>query len=275
MRYSFMEHLARSVLFSRYADDALMVMFTSYSAYFDASGHPDGDNKVMTVGGFVSTVKKWGRFDEEWSAILKSEGVAAFHTTDFASSGGEFKKWRGQTDRRRKFVTRLTACIKKNVNKSFRSSIVLQDYDEVNALFKLEEVMGRPYSMCASNCLTGVHLWARSKKVSEKHVLCFFEDGDKDKGDFQRMAKKGGKFITLRPEFLTKDRVIAFQAADFAAWKLRTAFQESLKIGHTHAKGQRLLESIAPLMGIPHDGSGIHKKEQLLKFCAIQGVEKR
>ena len=276
MRYSFMEHLASSVLFSQYRDDAVMGMFTSYTAYFDASGHPnDKSNNVLTVGGFVSTVKKWGRFDEEWCGILKSEGVTSFHMSDFASSGGEFKEWLGDTARRKKFVARLSCCLKTNVNKGFRASIVLADFDEVNAEYKLSECLGRPYSMCANSCLTGVHIWSQSKKISDKHVLCFFEDGDKDKGDFQRLAKEGEKYQPLRPEFLTKDRAVAFQAADFSAWKLRTAFQESLKADHNYAKGQRLLDSVAPVMRIPHDGSGIHKKEQLLNFCMMQGVEKR
>ena len=45
----------------------------SFSAYFDASG--TSDTQVITVAGFVSTVKKWIRFEEEWQAILRREGV--------------------------------------------------------------------------------------------------------------------------------------------------------------------------------------------------------
>jgi hypothetical protein len=271
--YSFTEHLARSLLFSAYSDEAMIGMFTAYTAYFDASGHPD-EHKVMTVGGFVSTVKKWGRFDTEWTAILQSEGVTAFHMTDFASSNGEFTAWKGQTERRKNFVRRLEACIKRNVNKAFRSSLVIPHYDEVNAIYKLEEAMGRPYAACANECLMGMSLWIVSKNINPKHVLCFFEDGDKDKGSFQEIAKRTGWYHPW-PKFLCKHEAIAFQAADFSAWKYRTAFQESLKANHTHEKAKRLFDSVSGIIGIPHGGSGIHRKEHLLQFCHMTNVERR
>lgn len=270
-----MEHLARWLRFSRYNDAALIAMFTSYTAYFDASGHPD-DHKIMTVGGFVSTVKKWARFDREWNAILQSEGVNSFRMSEFASSEGEFRAWKGQTERRRKFVEQLTDCLRKNVNKAFRSSLNIYDYDEVNAEYKLEEAIGRPYAACGTECLMALEMWRRRKRIDVKHVLCFFESGDKDKGNFEEQAKKGGRFQPLRPEFLSKERAVAFQAADFSAWKYRTAFQESSKPDHDWDKAAKLFTSLSPLMKIPHDGSGIHNKEQLLRFCQMSPfVEKR
>src|SRR2546429_1238415 len=96
--YSFIEHLARSLLFSRYSEDFLIAMITGYSAYFDASGHPSR-GKVLTVAGFVSTVEKWARFDLQWNTILGSENIKVFRMTDFVSSQGEFATgWRGQTE---------------------------------------------------------------------------------------------------------------------------------------------------------------------------------
>jgi hypothetical protein len=53
------------------------------------------------VSGFVSTVKKWVRFEIAWNAILSNDGVSAFHMTDYVSSKGEFASWKGDSARRK------------------------------------------------------------------------------------------------------------------------------------------------------------------------------
>jgi len=76
-------------------------MFTEFCSYFDGSG--DGNKPVQAVSGFVSTVKKWARFETEWNAILKANGISALHTTDYVSNAGEFTDWRGDSARRKQF----------------------------------------------------------------------------------------------------------------------------------------------------------------------------
>jgi hypothetical protein len=147
-QYSRIEHLARSVLFSRYSERVQVAMFTSYTGYFDTSGHPD-DQTVITTAGFVSTVRKWDRFDRERNAILKHYGVPYFRMTEFVNSQGAFAHgWRGQTDKRRNFINELAACVKKNVNKSFRTTLVIPDYNRINVENDIEGFLGRPYALC-------------------------------------------------------------------------------------------------------------------------------
>jgi hypothetical protein len=118
--YSFLRHLGKLVFFGDFRDSFPMAMFSSY---FDASGKKTG--RVFTVAGFVGRVTKWDRFNNEWSEILSSEQVSAMHMTDFASSEEEFKSWRGQSDRRRQFISR------------FPSTLVVNDYHEVNTEYFL------------------------------------------------------------------------------------------------------------------------------------------
>jgi hypothetical protein len=253
-RYSFIKHLAGSALFSRYSDEALIAMFTAYTAYFDASGHPD-QQSVITVAGFVSTVKKWARFDIEWNAILKSEEIKFFHMTDFVSNRGEFAVgWRGETERRRVFIARLAACLKPNVNKSFRATLVIPDYNVMNEEFRVEEDLGRPYTLCCLMCTHILRLWAEKKKA-EKRLLYYFEDGDKDKGNFEEMHKR---IYRVRPQFLDKTQAVAFQPADFAGWKVRAGVQAAIKSDHTLEKGFRLLQSMKMLAKIPKE-AGVNK----------------
>jgi hypothetical protein len=267
MPYSFIEHLARSVLFAQYSDDALIAMFT---AYFDASGHPDR-RSVLTVAGFVSTVKKWTRFDTEWNAILKSEGVKVFHMTDFVSSQGEFAVgWKGETDKRRVFIERLVACLKKNVNKAFRATVVLTDYQEANESYQLEEFVGPPYSFCSMVCVYTLRRWAARKNGLRK-TLYYFEDGDKDKGEFERAHKAAYK---INPKFLDKTEAVAFQAADLTGWKIRSSIEGAIKSDHTPEKGARLLQSVEMLQAIPKD-AGVVNREVLAKYCIAWKVPKR
>lgn len=248
-----------------------MAMFTKFTGYFDASGHPD-QHEVLTVAGFVSSVKKWTRFDIEWNAVLKSEGIKFFHTTDYASSNGEFSGWKGQTDRRRAFQGKLWNCIRRNTNKACRTTILIRDYQQVNAVFKLEERLGLPYAMCAASCLYSATQWAKKKK-SEKTMLYYFEDGDKDKGDFLRISKDDG---LPEPLFLPKSLAVAFQAADYAGWKFRSSLTGALKPDHTIEKGRRLLESVKDLRRIPWLGSaGVINLDTLVRYCQASNVPRR
>lgn len=260
-QYNIIEHLARAVLFSSYHENALMAMF---SAYFDASGHPD-QQSVITVAGFVSSVKKWTRFDSEWNAILKSEGVEYFRMSEFASNQGQFSHgWRRATDRRREFITRLAMCLRRNVNKSFRATLIMPDYVQVNQRFLLEEGLGRPYTLCAMLCSFNLRKWAKAKHA-ERKLLYFFEDGDKDKGDFEYHHKET---YGEKPLFLPASKAVAFQAADFAGWKTRANVQQALKDDHDLEKGIRLMQSVAMLSKIPH-AAGVIDWKGLSAHCAL------
>src|ERR1039457_2466847 len=238
-------------------------MSAAYVAYFDASGHSNRQ-KVVTVAGFVSTVKKRARFDIEWNAFLENEGIDIFHMTDFASSQRQFAGWKGQSDRRRVFIEQLVQCVRKNVNKAFRTSLLIDDFNEVNRIFGLEETIGRPYAVCGRQCLHSVCLWAK-RKNAEGQLRCYFEDGDKDKGNFEENAKTWGK---IKPMFLPKERAAAFQACDFAGWKYRTSITNALANDHTREKGMRLLDSVAALRAIPSKGgAGVLNRASLLEFC--------
>ena len=156
-----------SVMLSRYSERTLMVPFT---AYFDASGTSNTD--VITVAGFVSTVKKWARFERSWQTILKRERVTCFHMTDFVSNKGEFASgWKGKTERRRVFVGELASCIRDNVNKSFRITMVVKDYDKVNKVFDLGNGPGVPYALCSIMRAYKLRLWAKKREGRQASAL--------------------------------------------------------------------------------------------------------
>ncbi len=247
-----------------------MVMF---SAYFDASGHPD-QQTVLTVAGYAAAVENWVSFEKRWKAVLAGEGVSAFHATDFVSSQGEFVSWRGREpekiERRRRFVQNLMKCTEDFCARFFRVSVYLPDYESVNREFKLEEAVGRPYAMCALSAAFALRQWAQDLGVLDT-LLYYFENGDKDKGDLIRVHQTA---FGMDPRFLEKYESKAFEAADFNAWKMRTALHESGKSDHTPEKGNRLLDSVSVLAGVQKD-AGVLNGWALREFCRRMEIEKR
>jgi Protein of unknown function (DUF3800) len=241
-----------------------------FTAYFDASGHPD-DQKVMTVAGFVSSVKKWKRFEGEWDALLRAACVKYFRMSEFVSDQGEFDVgWKGQSEKRRLFIDGLAKCLKRNVNKSFRMTLVLSDYAKINNLYMLEENIGKPYTLCCVWCSAQLRKWAKTKKA-ERKLLYYFEDGDKDKGNFEHFHER--EFGEL-PLFLPKNKSVAFQPADFAAWKVRTNIQEALKDSYGLNEAAKVVRSIAMLAGIP-SAAGVADAEHLESHCKHFGFPRR
>jgi len=63
-------------------------------AYFDASKQRTPDSlarEVVCIGGFLSPVSKWKRFQNKWLKLLYSEGLIFFHMTDFETYKGLIK----------------------------------------------------------------------------------------------------------------------------------------------------------------------------------------
>src|SRR5260370_1514179 len=116
------------------------------AACFDASGKQEGYD-FLTVAGAASPIKKWARFEKQWSQILKDEGVSEFHATDFAASEGEYKDWKGDAARRTAFLRCLMGIIKENVNKLFMVTVEMPAWNEVNKEYLLAEPLHSPYAL--------------------------------------------------------------------------------------------------------------------------------
>jgi hypothetical protein len=239
-----------------------------FTAYFDAAG--TSRDRVMSIGGFVSDIKKWKRFETEWKKILDRESVTCFHMTDFVSSEREFKEWKGQSDRRRKFIADLVACARRNTNKAFGGALLVRDYDAVNKKYQLQENAGYPYSLCGHFCTYLVRKWQRKNDV--KNVLFMFEKGDQHQGDLDRLCAADD----INPSYPTKVDATPCQAADLLAWRTRYGFDEALKPSSLDVeKAQRLNASFSEVWGrIPHQAF-YGNRQSLEKLCIERGIPKR
>lgn len=61
-------------------------------AYVDESGTHD-DAKHLLMGGHVSSIQKWKRFDREWMAALGAVGIDQIISKELVRASGTFSKW--------------------------------------------------------------------------------------------------------------------------------------------------------------------------------------
>lgn len=77
-----------------------------FTMIFDGSGSPDG-TVALVVAGLVGKSEQWLELEKDWKRCLDGFGVSALHMKDFAHSQGGFKAWKGDEQRRRRFLARL------------------------------------------------------------------------------------------------------------------------------------------------------------------------
>src|ERR1700752_3467846 len=166
------------------------------AAYFDASGKQEGYHFV-TISGAASPIKKWIRFEKQWTQALKKEGVSEFHATDFAASQGEYKDWKGDRARRSEFVKCLMNIIKENANKLFMVTVEMSAWKEVNREFLLAETLYSPYALAGFTVTNQAMRWAMRKKADSR-FKGFFEDGDEGWDGLKQLCQTYCNFEPIR-----------------------------------------------------------------------------
>lgn len=246
------------------------------AAYFDASGKQER-HAFVTVAGAVAPIKKWMRFEKQWSQALKDEGVSEFHATDFAANEGEYKDWKGDTPRRSAFLRRLMRIIKENANKLFMVTIEMPAWKEVNRENLLEETLHSPYALAGFTVSAQARKWAMKKRLTPSSFKVFFEDGDEGWGGLKQLCETYCNFEPIR---IPKSEGIPFQIGDFLAWKTRITATNAMKIMAGLKRGDNLdelsreLNSLNRIMVCPGD-NGIYSPRALIKTCSNLKVPKR
>lgn len=268
-------HIAMAVCPGVPLEQIHMALLTSY---FDASGDNAGTHGV-TVGGYVSDVRAWGRYTKRWREVLDEYGIEDFHMTDFVAGGPGFERFRKQPDLQAEVLAKLVSVVRKNVRMSFASSVLLDDWRSANQELRLKECHVTPYAICALSVTARSLLWIGGvvrpdkKRAGHSFTEFIFEDGDNGQGDFKwlmEITKKlgKGKLDSVYPIFRPKT-LLPLQCCDFAAWEKRRVIKERLD----HIDNP-LRDSLAELLKIPHQW-GVIDKQVLIKWADWLGVPKR
>jgi hypothetical protein len=241
------EHLARSIWLAGFRTENLIAMF-SLTSYFDASGgveHP-----AIIVAGYISSVRKWERFDVEWRKVLarREFNVRYFHMKEFAHSTDEFDGWKGDEPRRRRFINALIVVLSKYAHAGFACMVKDSIWDSMNRIYPLAELYGCPYALCGRDCVNKSYVWGWSKNYSSGRIRTVFDDGEHGKGHLMRVVQEAEKatpmFEHAMPHTTNDFRgVTPLQAADFAAWELL----KSITSGKEHAPFEEYRVSLQKL----------------------------
>lgn len=208
--------------------------------YFDASqmqgfgwrdlrvgDYPKKVPKTLCCAGFVAEESRWQAFNKDWAQMLAGFGVSELHMKHYAHSTKEFESWRGDEDKRSRFLVRATEIIDAHLRASVVSGVSLEDYEYFNRWFQLEEQYGTPYAFVASAIVDEISKW-RSASSSDEPIVCYFEKGDQGQGDLFRIRDDDGypQFRTLSKAIADGEdrpaeqrKVMPFQAADFLAYE--------------------------------------------------------
>lgn len=215
-----------------------MVMLKNYTAYFDASGHPDEMPGAVFVTGFVSTIDKWLLFEAEWLALLDRHGIEPpFHMSEFATGQPPFEEWEGDLKRQTAFHVEVRQLLKKRMNKSFGQGVLTADLERVRREYELPTAATPPretigvtladaYTYCAVGAFLLAQDWKDKRMLPGERIEYVYETGDEHQPHFAHAMRE---LFGVDPIFRKKEESVPLQAADYLAWEHRKVLMEQIQ----------------------------------------------
>jgi len=130
------------------------------TGFFDAAGNNQSPDAI-TVGGYMAPVRSWSKFSRDWRSVLNAEGIDVFHMTDFMDRERDFKTWKNQPERQRKFLQTLAKIVKRHVHFCPASTIILRDWHRLNAQYRLKECHATPYAIASVGVINKSIQWLK------------------------------------------------------------------------------------------------------------------
>ncbi|MGD0075170.1 MAG: DUF3800 domain-containing protein [Candidatus Binataceae bacterium] len=225
-------------------------------AYIDESGTHD-QAKIIVMAGFLSSYKRWRKFDDKWDAILNPpdeidppEKRRVFHATDCLGKDGhgDFAGWsKGDRDR---LVDQLVPIAKQRTLLAIATAFAVDDYKRIIP-DRIQRKWTHPYYLCM------FHLVNSLKVNSHKFT---FPSGEKIAFVFAKKPKFEGLLTELYEELKATESLgdimgkmtlgspeedIPIQAADLLCYLTRTLWEkEHYESGSAAYRTQELLRDL-------------------------------
>ena len=227
------------------------------------------------MAGFIATAEQWIEFKRNWQDALQAYEVTELHIKNFAHSRKESSAWKGDEQRRARFLDRLINIIQTRVRHGFACAVMMDGYREVDRQYCLSNKFA-PIGLAACACLDKVKKWASENNIDRKQICYMFEDGDKDKGSLTRSIEEHHGFV---PIYLHKSDSGALQAADLLAYEHLIANRRIYKSGTGTLAFSDMRRSLQALDKIPHGKDGEHwdvyGREELELHCSANSYSLR
>ena len=194
-------------------------------AYMDNSGEEDDpQHKVCSIAGYITTVKKWRKFEKLWKQTLTRYKVPYLHMKEFAPNRDPFEKFKNKEEDRRQFIQSLVNIMEETNLRGIMSVIRLADFRKFN------EEKGLEIDAYAFNLY--VCMFIISATWQNKPVEIIIDRINKP----GRMIDKANEYaetdvfltgctnyvqLSVLPKGFTFREIVPIQAADFLAWEIR------------------------------------------------------
>lgn len=254
------------------------------TAYFDES-YKSPNPSVYTVAGYISTDRRWIKFQKAWMALLNQEVKAQwrkvygpdkpliFHMTDFNNPHNKiYGNWK--PEKKNWFLGELHKIIKKSYIRSFASGVIVADYDELSDEQKY--AIGSTHLFVSINCAKQIAGWA--ERENRQHpILYVFEKGHAEgnalKNKFSDLNSEMQQFYRLtEPDSFTlmdKRNMPPLQAADVLAFEVRKEMERKLQEPNNRREARKSIRNLhTPML---NEWSFIGKSA-LLKLFANEQV---
>lgn len=114
--------------FSAYPNPAPGALMATLKAYFDDSKNP----QLLTIGGYLSDVDSWGRFESAWKQVLDDFSVPYLHMKETWDRDGIYKHIKEKPDDEAIFFHRLAMAIKDHTKFCTQTTVLLDDLKRFN-----------------------------------------------------------------------------------------------------------------------------------------------
>lgn len=219
-------------------------------AYIDESGTHD-QATIIVAAGFLSSFKRWRKFEKLWDAILNPDGgKRVFHATDCLGKDGygDFEGW--PKDDRNQLVDKLIPVAREKTLFCFSSAFSLKDYEEI-VPEGIKRKWKHPYYLCMFH-IANLIQFNRDKFSFPPNEKVAFVFGEKPGyigllTDLYNQLKNTeavggilGKITTGTPEEDTP-----LQAADLICYLTRTFWEKDyFREGSAHRRTLQLLREL-------------------------------
>jgi hypothetical protein len=200
-------------------------------AYFDDSTAFDGGNKptLLTIGGYLSDVDSWGRFEIEWKQVLDDFKVPYLHMKETWDDDGIYKHIKDDQTAEEAFFRSLVRVIKNHTRFCTQTTILLDDLKRFNADHGLKLSAS---ALGVYGCLLALQFQFPRGEIEA--IFDKFEPADRAirlgkaylQSDISAQPQPGDKsdpFLSIYPLEKTDSwrNILPMQAADWLSWEMR------------------------------------------------------
>ena len=248
----------------------------AFVAYLDGSGDgTDPKATVVSVGGYIANESQWAEFERRWSEALALNDVPALHMKDFAHSTGAYKEWKGDEQRRARFLGDMVQIINDCTIQTVSTTILMDAYRQVNDSHALQEAFGGPYPIALWPTVARTVDW-HARHGHEEPLMIIIERGDNDQSAFSKTVNALGGWdidMVTAPVFQKKQWVdvnrvtqycLPLQAADFYCYETSKMCTDWILKGKTTARQS--------MFGLSYPPKGARQDRMMMQLTTGTGL---